>query len=354
MPMPDLFPLAAPLLARMEPERAHRLSLWSLNHGLVGLAPPAPSGRLAQQLFGLEFANPLGLAAGADKNAEAPLGFHGLGFGFVEVGTLTPRPQAGNPRPRLFRLAAERALINRLGFNNQGLPAALARLAALGPRAGPIGVNVGANRDSADPIADYVEGLQAVAEAADYVAINISSPNTPGLRDLQERRRLEELLARVMAARAGTAKGAALPVLVKLAPDLDDAALAGIAEAMLAAGVDGAIMGNTTVSRPAGLKSRHRNETGGLSGRPLFELSTERLAALHRILEGRLPLVGVGGIDSAETAYAKIRAGASLVQLYTALVFSGPALVSRIIEALDGLLARDGFSHLSQSVGTAG
>jgi dihydroorotate dehydrogenase len=352
--MADLFRLAAPLLARLEPERAHRWSLWSLRHGLTGSMPAGAPERLRQHLFGLAFANPLGLAAGADKNAEAPADFLRLGFGFVEVGTLTPRPQAGNPRPRLFRLPAERALINRLGFNNQGLDAGLIRLRRLGPRAGPIGVNVGANRDAADPIADYVAGLAAVAELADYVTVNISSPNTAGLRDLQERRRLEELLARVMRARAGTAKGKALPVLVKLAPDLDDRALAGIAEVLLAAGVDGAIMGNTTVGRPPGLVSRHRDQAGGLSGRPLFALSTAKLATLYRALSGRLPLVGAGGVESAETAYAKIKAGASLVQFYTGLVYAGPALIPRIVEGLDSLLARDGFANVAQAVGTAG
>jgi len=348
--MADLFPLAAPLFARLQPERAHRLSLWALRAGLAANPSLPVPDSLRQQLFGLEFANPLGLAAGADKNAEAPAAFLALGFGFVEVGTLTPRPQSGNPKPRLFRLPQDRGLINRLGFNNDGLQAAVARLQRLGSRAGPIGVNIGANRDSADPIADYVAGLRAVAAVADYVTVNISSPNTPGLRDLQERRRLVELLARVLAARAETARP--LPVLVKLAPDLDDRALAEIAEVLIECRVDGAIMGNTTIGHREGLKSRHAHETGGLSGRPLFDFSTGRLAALHRRLEGRLPLVGVGGVDSAETAYAKIRAGASLVQLYTGLVYAGPALIGRIVEGLDRLLRRDGFKNLQEAIGT--
>lgn len=346
--MPDLYPLAAPIVGRLEPERAHRLSLWALRHGLASRRPKPVPKSLRQSLFGLDFANPIGLAAGADKNAEAPAEFLGLGFGFVEVGTLTPRPQLGNPRPRLFRLVEDRGLINRLGFNNEGLPAAVARLRGLDTRAGPIGVNLGANRDAADPVADYVSGMQAVAGVADYVTINISSPNTPGLRDLQERQRLAALLKRVLAARRESSRPP--PVLVKLAPDLDDRALAEIADVLVEAGVDGAIMGNTTTGHRAGLKSRHADEAGGLSGRPLFRPSTERLAALSRRLEGRLPLIGVGGIDSAETAYAKIRAGASLVQLYTGLVYAGPALVGRIVEGLDDLLRRDGFRHITEAV----
>ena len=349
--MIDFNSLAAPLLGRLDPERAHGLTIRALRYGLVPRPPvPSPS-ELAQTLFGLDFANPVGLAAGADKNAEVPRQMLGLGFGFVEVGTVTPRPQAGNPRPRVFRLRPDQGMINRLGFNNAGLPAAIANLRRLQTRPGPIGVNLGANRDSEDPIADYVTGLAAVSDLADYVTINISSPNTPGLRGLQDRDRLSELLSRVMAARVETTRAGALPVLVKLAPDLDDSALAEIAEILRESKVDGAIMGNTTVGYRAGLKSPHRDEAGGLSGRPLFEVSTDRLATLYRHLNGRIPLIGVGGVDSAETAYAKIHAGAALVQLYTGLVYEGPGLIGKIVTGLAELLQRDGFTSIRDAVG---
>ncbi|MDP6705680.1 MAG: quinone-dependent dihydroorotate dehydrogenase [Alphaproteobacteria bacterium] len=347
--MIDPYPLAAPLLRCIEPERAHRLTLWGLKRGLVPGRPTAAPASLRQSLLGLDFANPIGLAAGADKNAEVPLEMLGLGFGFVEVGTVTPRPQAGNPRPRLFRLSRERALINRLGFNNEGLAAMLGRLRGLGPRPGPIGVNLGANRDAEDPVEDYVAGIEAVAALADFVTVNISSPNTPGLRDLQGAEQLRRLLGRVMAARE--ASGRRLPLLVKLAPDLDDEALAASAAILLEAPVDGAIMGNTTIGLRERLGGRHGGEAGGLSGRPLFELSTERLGRLYRLIEGKIPLIGVGGVDSGATAYAKIKAGASLVQLYTALVYGGPALVGRIVDELAALLARDGYRTIGEAVG---
>ena len=348
-PMPDFFPLARPLLRRMDAERAHRLSLWALKSGLVGGGGGPVDPVLGQSLWGLDFASPLGLAAGADKNAEVPAAMLRLGFGLVEVGTLTPLPQPGNPKPRMFRLAPDRAVINRLGFNNEGLEAGAARLQRLGPRAGPIGVNVGANKDAADPIADYVRGVERMAPLADYLTINVSSPNTPGLRDLQARARLEELVDRVLEARARAARQP--PILVKLAPDLDDAGLAEAAEVLLAGGVDGAILGNTTVGMRKGLWSPLGREAGGLSGRPLFGLATARLARLYRLTGGRLPLVGVGGIESAETAYAKIRAGASLVQLYTALAFEGPGLVARINHGLAHRLKRDGFDRVQDAVG---
>ena len=347
--MLDFFSLARPLLHRLEAERVHRLGLWALRRGLVrsGAGPADPL--LRQTLWGLDFASPVGLAAGADKNAEVAAPSLRLGFGFVEVGTLTPLAQLGNPTPRLFRLIPDAALINRLGFNNEGLEAGAARLAQLGARAGPIGVNVGANKDSGDSIADYVQGVERMAPLADYVAINVSSPNTPGLRDLQARQRLEELLERVLAARE--AASARPPILVKLAPDLDDAALAEAADVLPAKGVDGAILGNTTIGLREGLWSPRAEEAGGLSGRPLFALATERLARLHRLTEGRLPLIGVGGVESPATAYAKIRAGASLVQLYTALVYRGPRLVERINRGLAALLRRDGFASIGEAVG---
>ncbi len=347
--MLDFFSLARPLLHRLEAERAHRLGLWALRRGLVrsGAGPADPL--LRQTLWGLDFASPVGLAAGADKNAEVAAPWLRLGFGFVEVGTLTPLAQPGNPTPRLFRLIPDAALINRLGFNNEGLEAGAARLARLGARAGPIGVNVGANKDSGDPISDYVQGVARMAPLADYLTINVSSPNTPGLRDLQARARLAELLERVLEARAGAS--AQPPLLVKLAPDLDDEGLAEAAEVLLASGVDGAIMGNTTVGLRAGLWGAEAAEAGGLSGRPLFGLATERLARLYRLTGGRLALVGCGGVDSAEAAYAKIRAGASAVQLYTALAFHGPALVGRINRGLARCLKRDGIEALQDAVG---
>ena len=349
--MADLFPLAAPLLHRLDPETAHRLTIWGLRLG----AGPTRSNQfnlLSQRLFGLDFPNPVGQAAGADKNAEVPEAMLRLGFGFVEVGTVTPKPQAGNPKPRVFRLHRDGGLINRLGFNNAGLEAAVERLGRLGPRAGPVGVNIGANRDAADPIADYVTGIRGVAAVADYVTVNISSPNTPGLRKLQGPGHLEDLLARVLAARDGLAGSAKpLPVLVKLAPDLDDGELAAIAEVLGDSGINGAIMGNTTVGLRERLQGRHAGEAGGLSGRPLFDLSTERLAALYRLLGGTMPLIGVGGIDSGARAYAKIKAGASLVQLYTGLVHQGAGLIGEICTDLEKRLRADGFRTISEAVG---
>jgi dihydroorotate dehydrogenase len=344
-----MWSLAAPFLHRLDPERAHGLALWALERGLAGGPAEPDDPALAIDLWGRRFANPVGLAAGFDKDARAPVQALRLGFGFVEVGSVTPRPQPGNPKPRLFRLSEDRAVVNRMGFNNEGHAAAVARLKALGARPGPIAVNLGANKDSADAAADYALGVAAFAGLADLFVVNVSSPNTPGLRELQRVERLRGLLAGVLAARDAAAHGT--PVLVKLAPDLDDAALAEIAEAALAAPVDGAILTNTTVARPASLRSAHAKEAGGLSGRPLFDASTERLRAFRRLAGPRLPLVGVGGIASGAEAYAKIRAGASLVELYSALVFEGPPLVGRIKRELAGLLRRDGFASLAQAVG---
>ncbi len=347
----DPYPLVAPWLRLVDPERAHRLTIWGLKHGLAPKSREAAPASLRQDLWGLDFANPIGLAAGADKNAEVPLEMLRLGFGFVEVGTVTPRPQAGNPKPRVFRLARDRALINRLGFNNEGLAAMVARLQALGPRAGPVGVNLGANRDSEDPAQDYVAGVEAVAEFADYLTINISSPNTPGLRDLQGPEQLGRLLRQVLAARDGLEERRP-PLLVKLAPDLDDAALDASARIMLDARVDGAIMGNTTIGLRERLESPRRDETGGLSGRPLLALSTERLARLYRLVGAEIPLIGVGGVDCAAAAYDKIKAGASLVQLYTGLVYEGPGLVRRMLPELANLLIQDGHASLADAVGS--
>lgn len=344
-----LFRLVKPFLAAVGPETAHRLTVKALAWGLVPAAAAAPDPRLVQRLFGLDFPNPLGLAAGADKNGEAPDGALALGFGFSEVGTVTPRAQPGNPRPRLFRLDEDRAIINRMGFNNDGHAAVFARLAARAGRTGLVGVNIGANRDSTDRIADYVAGVHAFHAVAAYLAVNVSSPNTPGLRDLQTRPQLSALIDRLNDARAALPRP--VPLLLKIAPDLAPDDLADIAELSLAGGIDGIIVSNTTVSRPP-LRSRHAGEGGGLSGRPLFELSTRRLAEVHRLTEGRIPLIGVGGIESAETAWQKVRAGASLLQLYTALVFDGPGLVMDIRRGLAERVTALGLSSIAAAVGS--
>lgn len=344
-----LFRLVRPFLAAVDPEMAHRLTVKALAWGLVPGAAGEPDPRLVQRLFGLDFPNPLGLAAGADKNAEAPDATLALGFGFTEVGTVTPRPQPGNPRPRLFRLDEDRALINRMGFNNDGHAAVAARLGARAGRTGIVGVNIGANRDSTDRIADYVAGLHAFHAVAAYLAINVSSPNTPGLRDLQSRAQLAALIGRLTDARAALPRP--VPLLLKIAPDLAAEDLADIVELSLGGGIDGIIVSNTTVSRPP-LRSPHAGEVGGLSGRPLFALSTRRLAEVHRLTAGRIPLVGVGGIESAETAWQKVRAGASLLQLYTALVFDGPGLVTAIRHGLAERVTAHGLSSIAEAVGT--
>ncbi len=349
---------AGPLIRRLEPEAAHGLTLWALRHGLVRRRTKPDDAHLAQRLWGLDFANPVGLAAGFDKNAAVVDAMLGLGFGFVEAGSVTPRPQDGNARPRLFRLSRDRAVINRLGFNGEGHDAVAARLAARSVaresgRSGVLGLNLGANRDSADTAADYEAGVRRFALQADYLVLNVSSPNTPGLRDLQARGQLEALLDRVLAARASVCAGLdrPTPLLLKIAPDLAPEDIADIAEVALARALDGLIISNTSVGLRDGLSSRHAGEAGGLSGRPLFERSTALLRDVYRLTSGEMPLVGVGGVSSGADAYAKIRAGASLVELYTALVFEGPGLVARIKAELAALLAEDGFAHLSDAVG---
>jgi len=341
----DFFRLVSPLLGALEPERAHRLTILGLKSPLAPHdAHPDPES-LGQVVFGIHFKNPLGIAAGFDKNGEVPDAMLKMGMGFAEVGTVTPLPQSGNPRPRIFRLPEDRAVINRLGFNNAGHAALKHRLEARCRRGGIVGVNIGANKDSEDRIADYEAGIQAFEGLASYFTVNISSPNTPGLRALQDRGSLETLIGRVLRARQGRT-----PVLLKIAPDLVLEDLNDIADVVLSHGLDGLIVSNTTISRD-GLHAPAADEAGGLSGAPLFRLSTHVLMQMYRLTNGRIPMIGVGGISSGEEAYAKIRAGASLVQLYTALVYEGPGLVARIKRELAALLARDGYSNIAEAIG---
>jgi len=343
-----LFPLAARLLRSLPAETAHRATLALARAAAPLLPGAAPAdARLGIDLFGLHFPNPVGLAAGFDKNAQVPDAMAKFGFGFVECGTVTPRPQAGNPRPRLFRLAEDRAVINRMGFNNDGMAAAARNLARRRGE-GIVGINIGANKDSQDRIADYTACFEMLAPLADYVTVNVSSPNTPGLRGLQNKDELARLLGTLTEARGK--KPVTIPLLLKIAPDLDEQALDDIAAVVLAAGIDGVIATNTTIARPA-LRSAHAAETGGLSGAPLFAPSIAILKAMYARLGKRIALVGVGGIASGADAYEKIRAGASLVQLYTALVYQGPGLVARINHDLAVLLARDGFAGVADAVG---
>jgi dihydroorotate dehydrogenase len=345
--------LARPLLHALDAERAHRLALWAFRFVPMRRSPATDDPVLKCRVWDLDFPNPIGLAAGFDKDAEIFDALLSLGFGFVEVGTVTPRPQPGNPKPRLFRLEEDRAIINRFGFNSLGLAPFKEHLRRARSTAGGIvGANVGKNRDSTDAAADYSQGIREVCTLADYLVVNISSPNTPGLRALQAREEIEALLARVLEARraaAGEAK--APPLLVKIAPDLTEDELGGIAEAALASRLDGLIIGNTTVDRPEGLRSPHRTEAGGLSGPPLKEKSTACLASMYRLTNGRVPLIGCGGVASGDDAYAKIRAGASLVQLYSAFVFEGPDLIPRIKAELAARLRRDGFGSVQAAVG---
>ncbi|WP_041369566.1 quinone-dependent dihydroorotate dehydrogenase [Methylocella silvestris] len=344
---------ATPLLRQLDAETAHRLTIRALAlYPATGAAPDDP--RLAVTAFGLHFPNPVGLAAGFDKNAEAVDAILALGFGFAEVGTITPLPQPGNARPRLFRLTADEAVINRFGFNSEGAAAVRARLAKRGVRrAGVLGVNVGANKDSADRTADYVRAIAQLAAPADYLTVNISSPNTPGLRDLQHAAALDDLLARILDARDELISACGRkPVLLKIAPDLTLDELDAIIVCARRRAIDGLIVSNTTLSRPSGLREAAlAREQGGLSGRPLFDLSTRMLAAAFLRAEGAFPLVGAGGVDSAERAFAKIEAGASLVQLYSALVFKGPGLADAIKRGLVATLERRGLPAISEAIG---
>ena len=347
--MESVFDLGTPLLRCLPPEQAHRATIALLRTSAPFLSPARDDDpRLGMKLLGLSFPNPIGVAAGFDKDGEVPDAILKLGFGFAECGTLTPKPQSGNPKPRLFRLAEDKAVINRLGFNSAGVERAHARLMQRRKR-GVVGINLGANKDSPDRIADYLEGMRKLAPLASYIAVNISSPNTPGLRGLQDRADLERLLNALM--RVRTQAGLTTPLLLKIAPDLDETALDDIADVCLNAGLDGIIVSNTTVARPDFLKSKYKNETGGLSGAPLFAPSTAVLKKMRARVGEKLVLVGVGGVASGQDAYAKIRAGASLVQLYTALVFQGPGLVRRIKRELLMLLERDGYTNVAAAIG---
>ncbi|CAA7619343.1 Dihydroorotate dehydrogenase (quinone) [Magnetospirillum sp. LM-5] len=347
----DYFKLAGPVIRSLDPEKAHGLTVRALACGLVPGQPRVDSAMLESTLWGLRFPNPVGLAAGFDKNAEVPDAMLHQGFGFVEIGSVTPRPQPGNPKPRMFRLPEDRAIINRMGFNNQGLEAVAKRLEAR-PRIGIVGANLGKNKDTEDAASDYEKGAARLAPLSDYLVINVSSPNTPGLRSLQGRDQLEGLVGRTREALdRAVPSGKRPPLLLKIAPDLNDEDLSDIAAVALAGALDGLIVSNTTIARPDSLKSAFSKETGGLSGAPLFAPSTAVLGRMYVLTQGKLPLVGVGGIASPEQAYAKIRAGASLVQLYSAMIYEGPGLVTRVNRGLIGLLAKDGFASLADAVG---
>jgi dihydroorotate dehydrogenase len=340
-----LFPLIRPALFALDSEKAHRLTVEALKCSPARTPPRA--GKLATEVAGIAFPNPLGMAAGFDKDAEVPDALFGLGFGFVEVGSITPLPQAGNPKPRLFRLVEDRAVINRMGFNNSGRDAALHRLEQRKGRQGVLGINIGANKDSTDRVADYAVMTRAMAPHATYLAVNISSPNTPGLRALQDEAALSGLLDAVLEARGEQGP----PVFLKVAPDLEPADVDAIARIALDKRLGALIVSNTTISRPV-LASRHAEQSGGLSGAPLGSLALQRVRDFRSATGGAIPLVGVGGIASAEDAWARIRAGASLVQLYSAMVYEGPGLPRRIVSGMERLMQRDGFASIAEAVGS--
>lgn len=344
--------LSLPLLRWLDAEDAHRLAIQGLKL-LPAIKPRPDDAKLAVRAFGLNFPNPVGMAAGFDKNAEVPDALLRLGFGFVEIGSVTPRPQSGNPRPRLFRLERDEAVVNRMGFNNDGAEIVLRRLAGRANQGGIVGVNVGANKDSADRVADYVRLIETFAPVASYFTVNISSPNTPGLRNLQQAAQLDELLSKVLEARDRVRRKAGdTPVLLKIAPDLSLAELDDVVHVARSRGVDGMIVSNTTLARPNSLREQLRaKEQGGLSGRPLFRLSTRMVAETFVRVEGAFPLIGVGGIDSGGAALTKIRAGASLIQLYSSLVYKGLGLVESIKADLTSTLLRTGRDSLSEIVG---
>lgn len=344
-----LFRLMRPALFTLDSETGHRLAIRALA-ALPHRAPPR-AGPLAVTVAGLTFPNPVGVAAGFDKDAEVPDALLGLGFGFTEVGSITPLPQAGNPRPRLFRLVEDEAVINRMGFNNAGAEAALARLKARAGRPGIVAVNIGANKDSVDRIADYAVMAGKMAPFASYLCVNVSSPNTPGLRALQDEGALAALIDAVIAARDAEAPDAPPPIFLKVAPDLEPADIDAIARIAIEKRLGALVVSNTTISRPA-LSSHHAGEIGGLSGAPLRALATQRLRDFRKATGAAIPLVGVGGIATAEHAWERIRAGASLVQLYSAMVYEGPGLGARIASGLERLMRRDGFSTIAEAIGS--
>jgi dihydroorotate dehydrogenase len=352
------YAVARRALFLLDPETAHNAAMRALKlkSDLIGQRKGADDPILSSRVWDLAFSNPIGMAAGFDKDAEVIDGLFALGFGFVEAGTVTPLPQAGNPRPRIFRLVADEAIINRCGFNNKGLSAFVERLEERkrkGGSFGIVGANVGKNRDAANALDDFAKGIEAVAGLADYLVCNVSSPNTPGLRGLQARAQIEELILRVLDARRRALPDAKRlpPLLAKVGPDLTESELRDIGDVALATRLDGLIISNTTVDRPAGLSSAHRRETGGLSGVPLKEKAAVCLAAMYRHTKGQIPLIGCGGITSGADAYARIRAGASLVQLYSALIFHGPGLIERIKRELAACLRRDGLKSVAEAVG---
>lgn len=340
-----IYELLRPLIFRLDAERAHGLAIAGLQLGLV--ARPDEPGALKTEICGLTFPNPLGMAAGFDKDAQVPDELLGLGFGFAEVGSITPLPQPGNPKPRLFRLAEDQAVINRMGFNNSGAQIAKMRLEARQGRPGIVGVNIGANKDSADRIADYAQMTRIMAPLASYLAVNISSPNTPGLRALQDESALTDLLQAVMAERGTEGP----PVFLKVAPDLEPTDIEAISRIAIDQKLGALIVSNTTIARPE-LRSANAGETGGLSGAPLRQPALEKLRAFRKATGGQMPLVGVGGIATAEDAWERIRAGASLVQLYSAMVYRGPGIARDITRGLERLMQRDGFSSIAEAVGS--
>jgi dihydroorotate dehydrogenase len=355
--MIDLYSFMGPVLRALDPELAHEATLLGLRSGAAAalfeqVAPDPES--LGIDVFGIHFPNPIGLAAGFDKNALVPDAILKLGFGFTEAGTVTPKPQPGNPKPRIFRLPEHQALINRLGFNNDGLEKFAPRMIRRQGRRGIVGANIGANKDSDDKAQDYVTGLQVLLGHADYFTINVSSPNTPGLRGLQNKSELEDLISRLCATRDEIEEdGSQTPLLLKIAPDLSEDELSDIVDVVMSSKIDGLIISNTTIGEREELTGHHATQNGGLSGAPLFTLSTARLKRAYEMTEGKLPLIGVGGISSGRDAYEKILAGASLVQLYTALIYQGPVLVRRIKRELAQCLESDGFENISAAVGAA-
>lgn len=348
----DAYSILKPLIHTLDPERAHNLAIWALKNRMVSGVPYADP-ILESSIWGKQFRNPVGLAAGFDKDVSVPMQSLALGFGFVEIGSVTPRPQPGNPKPRLFRLTEDEAVINRMGFNSEGADVAERRLAQLPPKPHPgiVAVNLGKNKETEDAAADYLIGVNKLARFADYLVINVSSPNTPGLRALQDKSELVSLVTQVRKALNEAVPANTPPLLVKVAPDLTDEDIADIADVAKSDDVDGLIATNTTIARPMSLKNASKSETGGLSGRPLFQPSTRVLSDLYRATDGQVPLIGVGGISSGADAYEKIRAGASLVQLYSAMVYEGPSLPGRICRTLAGLLKRDGFNNVSEAIG---